>query len=92
MVVQLLNRKGKGIVQKRLFFKEEILKSFSKPQDYASLNSEGSFVDKFSIIEEMAENISSLFPIANVRERSYASNQLTTWDLEQMKKFFTASG
>ena len=36
----------------------------------------------------MAENISSLFPIANVRERSYASNQLTAWDLKQMKKFF----
>ena len=59
-----------------------------KTEDYATLNSEGSFVDKFTIIEEMAENISSLFPIANVRELSYASNQLTSRDLEQMKKFF----
>ena len=31
----------------------------------------------------MAENISSLFPIANVRERSYAANQLTAWDLNK---------
>ena len=88
LVVQLLNRTGKSIVQKRLFFQRRNTKMILKPDDYASLNSEGSFVDKFTIIEEMAENISSLFPIANVRELSYASNQLTTWDLEQMKKFF----
>ena len=88
LVVQLLNRKGKGIIQKRLFFQRRNTKTILKPQDYASLNSEGSFADKFSIIEEMAENISSLFPIANVRERSYAANQLTAWDLEQMQKFF----
>jgi len=88
LVVQLLNRKGEIIIIKRLFFQRRNTKTILKPQDYVSLNSEGSFVDKFSIIEEMAENISSLFPIANVRERSYATNQLTAWDLEQMKKFF----
>ena len=88
LVIQLLNRKGKSIIHERLFFQRRNTKIILKPQDYASLNSEGSFVDKFTIIEEMAENISSLFPIANVRERSYAANQLTTWDLEQMKKFF----
>ena len=88
LVIQLLNRKGKGIIHKRLFFQRRNTKTILKPQDYASINSEGSFVDAFTIIEEMAENISSLFPIANVRERSYAANQLTTWDLEQMKKFF----
>ena len=88
LVIQLLNRKGKGIINKRLFFQRRNTKTILKPQDYASINSEGSFVDAFTIIEEMAENISSLFPIANVRERSYAANQLTTWDLEQMKKFF----
>ena len=86
LVIQLLNRKGKNIIHERLFFQRRNTKIILKPQDYASLNSEGSFVDKFTIIEEMAENISSLFPIANVRERSYAANQLTTWDLEQMKK------
>ena len=88
LVVQLLNRKGKGIIQKRLFFQRRNSKIILKPQDYASLNSEGSFVDRFTIIEEMAENISCLFPIANVSERSYANNQLSKWDLEQMKKFF----
>jgi len=88
LVVQLLNRKGKGIIQKRLFFQRRNNKIIMKTLDYASLNTEGSFVNKFTIIEEMAENISSLFPIANLRERSYASNQLTAWDLEQMKKFF----
>ena len=88
LVIQLLNRKGKGIIHKRLFFQRRNTKTILKPQDYASINSEGSFVDAFTIIEEMAENISSLFPIANVRERSYAANQLTAWDLEQMKKFF----
>ena len=88
LVLQLLNRKGKSVIHKRLFFQRRNTKTILKPQDYESLNSEGSFVDKFTIIEEMAENISSLFPIANVRERSYAANQLTAWDLEQMKKFF----
>ena len=88
LVFQLLNRKGKSVIHKRLFFQRRNTKTILKPQDYESLNSEGSFVDKFTIIEEMAENISSLFPIANVRERSYATNQLNTWDLEQMKKFF----
>ena len=88
LVLQLLNRKGKSVIHKRLFFQRRNTKTILKPQDYESLNSEGSFVDKFTIIEEMAENISSLFPIANVRERSYATNQLKTWDLEQMKKFF----
>ena len=88
LVVQLLNRKGKGIIQKRLFFQRRNTKTIIKPEDYASLNSDGSFVDNFSIIEEMAENISSLFPIANDREHSYAANQLAAWDLKQMKKFF----
>ncbi len=88
LVLQLLNRKGKSVIHKRLFFQRKNTKTILKPQDYESLNSEGSFVDAFTIIEEMAENISSLFPIANVRERSYAANQLTAWDLEQMKKFF----
>ena len=88
LVTQLLNRKGKGIIQKRLFFQRRNTNIKLRPQDYASLNSEGSFVDKFKIVDEMAENISSLYPIANLRERSYAANQLTSWDLEQMKKFF----
>ena len=88
LVLQLLNRKGKSVIHKRLFFQRRNTKTILKPQDYESLNSEGSFVDAFTIIEEVAENISSLFPIANVRERSYAANQLTAWDLEQMKKFF----
>ena len=88
LVIKLLNRKGKAIIHKRLFFQRKNTKTILKPQDYSSLNSEGSFVDTFTIIEEIAENISSLFPIANVRERSYAANQLTAWDLEQMKKFF----
>ncbi len=88
LVIKLLNRKGKDIIHKRLFFQRKNTKTILKPQDYASLNSEGSFVDAFTIIEEIAENISSLFPIANIRERSYAANQLTAWDLEKMKKFF----
>ena len=88
LVIQLLNRKGKVIIQKRLFFQRRNTNIILKPQDYASLNSEGSFVDEFTIIDEMAENISSLYPIANLRERSYAANQLTALDLEQMKKFF----
>jgi len=88
LVLRLLDRKGKGLIEKRLFFQRRNTKTILKPQDYASLNSEGSFVDEFTIIEELAENISSLFPIATPREWSYASNQLSTWDLEQMKKFF----
>ena len=51
LVIQLLNRKGKSIIHERLFFQRRNTKTILKPQDYASLNSEGSFVDKFTIIE-----------------------------------------
>jgi len=88
LVVSIMNRKGVGIINKRLFFQRRNSSTSLSPQDYASLNSKGTFVDDFTIIEELAENISCLLPIATQREWSYASNQLRAWDLAQMKQFF----
>jgi len=88
LVISIMDRKGKGLINKRIFFQRRNSTTSLKPQDYASLNSKGTFVDDFTIIEELAENISSLLPIATQREWSYASNQLKTWDLTQMKQFF----
>jgi len=88
LVITIMDRKGKGLINKRVFFQRRNSTTSLKPQDYASLNLKGTFVDDFTIIEELAENISSLLPIATQREWSYASNQLKTWDLTQMKQFF----
>lgn len=88
LVISIMDRKGKGLINKRIFFQRRNSTTSLNPQDYASLNSKGTFVDDFTIIEELAENISSLLPIATQREWSYASNQLKTWDITQMKQFF----
>jgi len=88
LVVALLDREGKGILQKRVFFQRKNSSTIMKPQDYASIYNKNSFVHEFEIIEQLAEHISSLLPIATPREWTYASNQLKKWDLSQMKKFF----
>lgn len=88
LVAALLDKEGKGVLQKRIFFQRRNTVTRMKPQDYASILNAASFVHKFEIIEQLAEHISSLLPIATQREWSYASNQLKTWDLKQMKQFF----
>ena len=88
LVVQILNKEGVSVIKKRLFFQRKNTKTIIKPQDYSSFKYSGSFVDEFNNIEEMAENISCLFPIANLNEQLFAKNQLAAWDIEQMKKFF----
>ena len=52
------------------------------------MNSKGSFADDFLIIEELAEHISCLLPIANTSEWTFASNQLEGWNIELMRQFF----
>ena len=88
LVVALLDKEGVGQVQKRVFFQRRNSATVMKPQDYASLNSNSSFVDSFIVVEQLAEYISALFPVATQREWAYATNQLKNWDLEQMKQFF----
>ncbi len=88
LVVALLDREGRGILQKRVFFQRRNTTTVMKPEDYASILNNSSFVHQYEIIEQLAEHISSLLPIATQREWSYASNQLKTWDLSQMKQFF----
>ncbi len=88
LVVALLDKKGRGILQKRLFFQRKNTTTVMKPQDYASIPNSYSFVHKFENIEQLAEHISSLLPIATDREWTFASNQLKGWDLEKMKQFF----
>lgn len=88
LVIALLDKQGIGVLQKRVFFQRRNSSSILKPQDYASILNNGSFVHEFEIIEQLAEYISSLLPIATQREWTYASNQLKTWDLTQMKQFF----
>ena len=88
LVTAILDKEGVGVIQKRIFFQKRNTVTSMKPQDYASILNANSFVHKFEIIEQLAEYISSLLPIATQREWSYASNQLKTWDLAQMKQFF----
>lgn len=88
LVFTLLNKNGKAIKYKRLFFQRKNTKALLNPEDYASLLNENSFAHQFDNIEELAENISSLLPIATQREWSYASNQLKKWNLNEMKQFF----
>ena len=88
LVVSLLDRQGKSIIQERTFFQRLNTKVQTKPEDFSTLNSNDSFVKDIVIIEEMAEYISTLLPIATIREWSFAENQLKTWNLEQMQQFF----
>ena len=88
LVIALLDREGKGVLQERVFFQRRNSTIEMKPQDYASILHSSSFVHKFEIIEQLAEHISSLLPIATQREWQFASNQLKNWDLNQMKQFF----
>lgn len=88
LTVNILDRQGKPIRQKKIFFQRRNTTTVMRPEDYASMNYKSSFVEDFTIIEELAENISSLLPIATGREWEYASNQLEHWDLENMKQFF----
>jgi GWxTD domain-containing protein len=88
LVVALLDREGRGIIQKRVFFQRRNSSTVMKPQDYASILSPSSFAHQFEVIEQLAEHISSLLPIATKSEWKYATNQLENWDLEQMKQYF----
>lgn len=88
LTVNILDKQGKPIRQKKVFFQRRNTKTIMRPEDYASMNYKTSFVDQFTIIEELAEHISSLLPITTGREWEYASNQLEHWDIENMKQFF----
>ena len=88
LVLALLNKKGVGVLQKRVFFQRRNSSTIMKPQDFASLHSSSSFVNDFDNIEQLAEHISSLFPIATQREWAFASNQLEKWNLSEMKQYF----
>lgn len=88
LVVVLIDRNGKHITHKSVFFQRKNTSVSLKPEDYADVISDDNFVNEFESIEELAENISSLLPIATQREWIYASNQLKAWDFDQMKKFF----
>ena len=88
LVVALLDREGRGVLQKRVFFQRRNSSTVMKPKDYASILSPSSFAHQYKIIEQLAEHISSLLPIATQREWTYATNQLKNWNLEQMKQFF----
>lgn len=84
----LLNKEGRGLVQKKVFFQRKNSSTILKPDDYLSLNFKGSFVDEYNDPKHLAEDISSLFPVATQSERSYAKNQLNKFDLNEMKRFF----
>lgn len=84
----LLNKEGRGLVQKKVFIQRKNSTTILKPDDYMSLKHNGSFVDEYTNPEHLAEDISSLFPIATQSERSYAMNQLNKLDLNEMKHFF----
>jgi GWxTD domain-containing protein len=86
--VCLLNRNAKILDIKNIFFQRKNKNYKLSPEDFTKLNSKGSFVDNFLIIEELAEHISCLLPISNTSEWTYASNQLEAWDIELMRQFF----
>ena len=84
----LLNKKAKIIAIKKIFFQRKNPNNKRSPEDYLKMNSKGSFADDFLIIEELAEHISCLLPIANTSEWTFASNQLEGWNIELMRQFF----
>ena len=84
----LLNKKAKIISIKNVFFQRKNTNHKLSPEDYLKLNSKGSFADDFLIIEELAEHISCLLPIANSSEWTFASNQIEGWDIRLMRQFF----
>ena len=87
LVVAILNKKGLPVTKKRVFFQRKntrkILKNINLNDDLKD-----SFVGKFTILEELCENISSLLPIATKSEWTYALNQLENKNLNQMQHFF----
>ena len=86
--VCLLNKKAKIVDIKNIFFQRKNNNFKFTSNDLSKLNTKRSFVEDFTIIEELAEHISCLLPIANSEEWVFASNQLKGWDIELMKQFF----
>lgn len=57
-------------------------------ETYENISYSNTFVDKFTDLKQMKENVSCLIPIANVSEKEFIKNNVNTAKIENLKKFF----
>jgi GWxTD domain-containing protein len=88
LVVEARDKNNELLSQKKVFFQRSNSQVQLNLQDLADINTESSFVSKFTSKDTLADHIKSVWPISSMLERTFADNQLKSADLEMMKKFF----
>lgn len=89
LVIEARNKKNELLQNQKFFF----FRSNPKPEVIADKipsnnNLIGTFVQNYASIDSLAEHIDYLYPISDVRELTYAQNQIKSRNLESMQQFF----
>ena len=88
LVCEVRDVKNKVVLQKKLFFQRSALKNNKSINDLASIDVDGTFVEKITDIDSMLLYIDYLYPISTVLENTFSENQRRYNDIVLMQKFF----
>ena len=88
LVCEVRDVKNKVVLQKKLFIQRSALKNNKSINDLASIDVDGTFVEKITDIDSMLLYIDYLYPISTVLENTFSENQRRYNDIVLMQKFF----
>lgn len=88
LVAEVRDRNNNILKAKKIFFQRSNPGIELSPLDIESININGTFADKFSNINVLADYISSLWSISDATEQKFIKNQLKSANIKLMQQFF----
>jgi GWxTD domain-containing protein len=86
--VEVRDKNNELLLTKKHFFQRSSYKKTDTPTDFSKVETEGSWVEKYSTAHELAMHIKSLYPIAGNVERNFIETDFKASDLKTMQQFF----
>lgn len=86
--MEVRNKNNDLILTKNHFFQRSNNIEVDAPTDYLDIITEGSWVEKYSVVHELAAHIKSLHPISELTERNFIESDFSAKDLKIMQQFF----
>ena len=87
LVIEVIDKENKILARKKTFFQRSRPPRLNKDK-INEIDIEFTFVSKIESKDTMLRFLDYLFPIADIRERQFLTNQLEAQDLEFMKRYF----
>jgi len=88
LAIEIRDRENNLLVSNSLFFQRSNPNIQINIHDISTINIKNTFVEKFTSMDTLVENIRSLSPISTQLEKSFARNLVKDPDLKIMKQYF----